>query len=126
MINIKKSGFNNKVTKERDTVMLLLLRQLNRDAAISEHLKRFGNRRQPRRGAENNDQFTENGPRKTKYWLTNKKKCNSYKRKLVKSLPTYRGITVRSEVLASFSWPAVLNLAKLNGAEFTVSAISQP
>jgi len=56
-MNVKKSGFHKKVTKERDTVMLLLLSQLTRDAVISEHLKRFGNRPQPRRDDRNNDQF---------------------------------------------------------------------
>lgn len=76
MINVKKNGFHNKAkrNKKTDPVMLLLLRRPTRDAVISKHSRRFGKRRQLRRGAGNNDRFRKDGARKTKNWLTNRKK----------------------------------------------------
>ena len=123
VINIKKIGFHNKVTK-KDAVMLLLLSQLIRDAIISENSKRFGNRRQPRRGAGNNDQFTSRRSSYNEVPAHKQKLCNSHKRKLAKYLFIYRGITVCSEVFANFTWPAVRILAKLKAAEITASPFS--
>jgi hypothetical protein len=102
VINIKKRGFHNKVTKKRHF-----------DVATSVPT---GQGRHNFRAFEKNWEPTKAEKRRRKKRLVHertelinevlahkqKEKCKLYKRKLAKSLPIYRGTTVCSEVLANF------------------------
>ena len=58
MVKTENTEHHNKATwTTRDVAMLLLRGPLRRMLWRSAHSKRFGNRRQPIRGAENNDPF---------------------------------------------------------------------